>query len=201
MKRRSLLAVAVALAAVTLTAANYPRLVETWSDTTHDKVSFKKLLVIAITDDPEARWSFENGFAGQLKRSGVDGVTSYSLAPDLAKTDNRRLILTRLMEEGIDGAISVRLVPLKDVKEDDWIATWRERRGASLTFRMLVEEALPITGKKAKKFGVEVDLWETTNGYRVWAGRSNGHSLKQLRKEAPDLVQVIMDELKLTGRI
>ena len=98
-------------------------------------------------------------------------------------------------------AISVRLVPLKNVKEDDWIATWRERRGASLTFRMLVEETLPITVKKAKKFGVEVDLWETTNRYRVWAGRSNGHSRKQLRNEVSNLVQIIMDELKLTGRI
>ncbi len=33
---------------------------------------------------------------------------------------------------------------------------------------MLLEETLPVKPSKARRFGLEIAVWETENRYRVW---------------------------------
>jgi len=56
-----------------------------------------------------------------------------------------------------------------------------------------------MTTKKAKntRWGVEFALWETGQWDRIWAGRTPGHTDKQLTKGAGIYVQRVMDGLKI----
>ena len=175
-----------------------PSIVDSWRSPGF-KGEFHKLVVIGITDDQDVRHHFEDKFVSHLRGHGIDGVTSHSLVADLQQIENRNQILDRIMEQEIDGAISVRLVPLKRGGDDAWQRAWAEGREQDANLRMLIEETLPAEPTKASRFGLEIAVWETENGHRVWAGRTDGHKLKQLQKSAGDFIQYTLGALKDAG--
>jgi hypothetical protein len=179
------------------------KLVERWTDPQFERHRFEKLLVIAVAGDAEVRKNFENLFVSHLRGKGIEGVTSHSMIEDLTAVDaSARQELLRLIEERqIDGAISVRAVPLKDVDEQEWAAAWsQEVRGAG-TLRQLVEATLPVTGGKAKRYGIEAALWDAAGWERVWGGRTDPYTVEQMRKGAAEFVQLVMYGLDLDGLV
>jgi hypothetical protein len=172
-----------------------PSIRESWLSPNY-KGEFHKMIVIGISDDKAVRNHFEDKFVSHLRGKGIEGVTSHSLVADLQKIENRNQILDKIMEQEIDGAISVRVVPLKKGTEEAWHRAWAEGTEREDTLRMLIEETLPVEPSKAKLFGVEIAVWETKNSYRVWSGRSNGHKKKQLQEGAGDFIGYTLDALK-----
>jgi hypothetical protein len=197
MTRRGILLTAVTLTVVLLGANAEPRrLVERWIDKELEKRTFERLLVIAITDDYEARRNFENKFVSHLRGWKIDGVTSHSLVKDLTSTDDEKVVLDAIEGQEIDGAITVRVVPLKGISEEQWAAQWKAATESDGSVRALVDESLPLEGRKAKHYGIEVAVWETANGDRIWAGRTNPYTVKQMRKGSGEFVQFVMQALK-----
>jgi hypothetical protein len=172
------------------------KLVQTSIDAKQARVDYRKLLVIAITDDRSARRNFENKFVSYLRGRKVDGMTSHSLVASLSEVEDRTRILNTIAEQRVDSAITVRLVPLKETTEEEWGELWQESVRKDATVRMLIEETLPVSPVRSRKFGVEVALWDTTTGGRVWAGRSDVYKRKELESEAGNFVNMVMDELK-----
>jgi hypothetical protein len=172
------------------------KLVQTWVDTEHARVDYRNFLVIAITDDQSARHHFEDKFVSFLRGRKVDGMTSHSLVAELSKVEDRTQILDTLAEERVDSAITVRLVPLKGSSEEEWGSLWEESLRQDATVRMLIEDTLPVSPVRSRKYGVEVALWDTTTGGRVWAARSDVYKRKELESEAGNFVNMVMDELE-----
>ena len=168
-------------------------------ESTQKAREFKKLLIVAITDNQEVRRRFEDKFVSHLRGNGIDGVTSHSLVADLQQIENRDQIMDRIMEEKIDGAISVRVVPLEKGGDDTWHGAWAAGTQRDDNLRMLIEETLPVEPTKASRFGVEIAVWETENRYRVWAGRSDGHKLKELQEGAGGFIEYTVDALNDAG--
>ncbi len=175
-----------------------PAVEESWV-TSSFKGQFRNLVVIGITDDQEVRHHFEDKFVSHLRGNGIDGVPSHSLVADLQKIESRDRILDKIMEQKIDGAISVRLVPLEKGGDEAWQRAWAESVHQDANLRTLIEETLPVEPTEAKRFGLELAVWETSNRYRVWAGRSNGYKIKELRKSAGDFIGYTVDALKDAG--
>ena len=102
------------------------KLVDRWFDPEFERQKFKKLLVIAITDDLQARKNFENRFVSHLRGKYIEAVTSYSLVTDLVTLDGKSKedVLAAIDELKIDGAISVRTVSLRGLSEKDWGQAW-----------------------------------------------------------------------------
>ena len=199
MRRRTAIVSAVILCAFATGADKAPpSIMESWLSPSY-RGEFRNLIVIGISDDQEVRHHFEDKFVSHLRGHGIDGVTSHSLVADLQEIENRNQILDRIMEQKIDAAISVRVVPLEKDGEEAWQRVWAEATGRDDNLRMLIEETLPVEPTKAPRYGLEIAVWETNNRYRVWAGRTDGHKLKQLRAGAGDFIKYTLDALKDAG--
>jgi hypothetical protein len=198
-RRRIVLLVAAVLLALPSVAAKQHKLVEDWTNSDFKRRSFGKIVIVAITDDAEARKHFENKFVSHLRGRGVEASVSYGIAPDLAVPPSRGQVLEFIADEGVDAAISVRVVPLKDRGEAEWGAAWSEGVHGNGTLAQLIEASLPVTGTKAPGYGVEVSLWDTDNRLRIWSGRTNSYTRKQMRKGAGTFVQFVIDALRNEG--
>jgi len=194
-----LLGGAAALLVFAGAAAGEHRLVERWEAPDHESGKSRRLLVIAIADDQEARRNFENKFVSHLRGIGVDGVTSHSLVADLTSVENIEALRRILEDREIDGAISVRAVPLKGLGEEAWGDAWRQAVEGDGNLRALVDETLPLKEQKSKRYGVEVALWQTASRERVWAARTNSYTRKEMREGAGEFVQFVMQALRLAG--
>jgi hypothetical protein len=196
MGSRGVIVVLLAIAAIAVGAevARFS-LEQTWTDSGFQRRSFKKLVVIGISDDRETRHRFEDKFVSHLRGRGIQGTTSYSIVADLTVPQDEKKIVQTIEEQGIDGAISVRVVPMKQLDKAGWAAQWQERVETDGDLRELIDKTLPLRKKKAKRYGVEVALWETEQWDRVWGGRTDTYTRDQLRKGSGDFVQYVMDTL------
>ena len=194
-----LLATIVALG----TGAAKHRIEDRWTNPDIERVEHRKLLVIAITEDREARGIFEDRFVSHLRGKRIEGVTSRTMVPDLASIDDseREQIIKSIENQEIDGAISVRVVPLKGLSQTEWADAWKQEVRSDGTLRQLIEESLPLEGKKSSKYGIEVAFWDTKTGKLIWGGRTNPYTRDQMKKGAADLVQFVMYALELEDLI
>jgi hypothetical protein len=187
------------IALLLLGASSHGRIVEQRTAEDYQGPEFRKLIVVGITDDLEARKNFENKFVSHLRGRGIGGVTSYSLVPDLAAEEDEERIVREIEAQGIDGAITVRVLGLREpLTVEAWIAAWDEATRGEADLRELIDESLPVSKSWAKRYGVEAALWKTEGWERIWAGRTEPMSRKQLRKRSGAFVQSVMD--RLTGR-
>ena len=197
MSRRAATIAAFAAIAILLgTGAASHRLVDRWENPDYEKRNFLKLLVIGITDDRQSRHGFEDLFVSHLRGKGIDGVTSYSLVPELGTVDNEQALIAILEERQVDAAITVRAVPLKGLGEEQWAAQWNAAVRSDQTVRDLVDETLPLDQAKSKKYGLEVSLWDVEKRVRVWGARSTPYTVKQMRKGTGSFVQMVMQGME-----
>lgn len=196
MTSRRMLLAGLGLSVLLVGAASKGRIADQRLDEDVTHREFKKLIVLGITDDLQARKTFENKFVSHLRGRGLGAVTSYSLVPDLMAQEDEETVVREIQAQGIDAVITVRVVPLvKPLTEAAWIEAWTEASQKDGDLRELIDESLPVAETKARSYGVEAALWETGNWDRVWSGRLEAASRKTLRKRSGDFVQSVMDVL------
>jgi hypothetical protein len=197
MKRAAIVGSTLMLSLVLLGAQGGIRLIERWTHPGFETRQFSKFAVIGIAADDEIRRRFEDKCVSHLRGRQIGGVTSYSLVPDLKNPGNANEVMDRVMEQGIDGAITFRLVDIGTGGEDAWAESWRDAADSETNLRAYVTGAFPIPpGDKNARYGVEVAVWLAETRFRVWTARSGAHTRKQLRKHAGSFVQLVMDKLK-----
>lgn len=59
-----------------------------------------KAALVALTDDPDLRRSFEDGLAAKGRDRSYNAVTSYDIVPDVTDVNNRRF-LRRMLDERV----------------------------------------------------------------------------------------------------
>jgi hypothetical protein len=197
MTRRAIpLLILLAASLVLLGSASKARIADQRLTKGFEPREFKKLIVVGISEDLRARKTFENQFVSHLKGRGIGAVTSYSLVPDLMTHEDDEAVVDEIRALEIDGAITVRLVPLvKPLTQETWVARWVDASEKDGDLRDLIDFSLPVADTQAGSFGVEVALWETETWDRVWAGRIDPASRKVLRKNSGTFVQSVMDVL------
>jgi len=202
MKQRALALTLLAATVVLLGANGTYRLVNRWQNP-DEHLRFKKFLVVGISDVKEARHQFENNFVSQLRGRDIEGVASYTIVPDLIGIDDAEAdkILAAIEELKVDGVITVRAVPLIDLTEEEWIAAWKEQVVSDATIRELIDDSLPLVDAKAKRYGVELAVWDVETGVRFWAGRTNVLKRKQLSKGVPEFVRGVIGTLVMADLV
>ena len=170
---------------------------DSWLNPDFDKRGFHKMMIIGISED-RVRNSFEDKFVSHLRGRGYDGMISYRLAPDLHDPPDRDKVLEAIADKNVDGAITVRVVPLdKQHPADKWISNWLASLYKPVPPRELIRAALATNNPKAKKLGLEVSLWDTDGeeAVLVWAARSRVLKRKELEEGASRLVDMVMNKL------
>jgi hypothetical protein len=101
---------AVALLAVFMIAGcASTRITSQWTNPEMRSPSFKRIMVIGVSEQASIRRSFEDEFVQRLRSAGQDAVPSYRFIPQPGKVSEA--ILKRAVDQaGADGAIITRLL-------------------------------------------------------------------------------------------
>lgn len=182
-------------------AADDHKLVQTWVNPEYEDVRLTRVIIVGIAGLTEERKQFEDKFLTHLRGRNIDGMTSHSIVPHLDDVEDREALIRTLHAEGIEAAITVRLVRLDQQTEEQWAEAWGRQPGSGIRIRDLVEQTLPEPKKAAKNYGVEVALWEADRWSMVWAARSDSYKRKELKKAAAPFVQRTMAALMDEGII
>ena len=192
--RRTILPCALLLVAVPLFGAvKYPVIMDSWSSGT--ATSYRKVIIVAITNDLEARKHFENKFVSHMRSRNIEAVTSRSMVPDLHNVEDREKLLAEIEAQSIDAVFHVRLVSLKDRTEEEWGAAWKASLGPDLTLRQVVESD-PIDMKKTKLFGVEIGVWSIEEQALVFAARTDPYKRKELDGAGGAFAEIVLNMLE-----
>jgi hypothetical protein len=179
--------------------ADDPGLVDRWMDPGAARIGLHKVLIVGIARDPAARRHFEDRFVSVLRSHNTEGVTSYSIVPDLQAPRDPAEVSKTLFAQRVDGVITVRLKPVDAKSEEAWAAGWRAAQEEPQRARAYVEASLKETNPEADDFGAEVTLWSlgsVDTGRRIWAGRFPRQSIKYLRKHVNEMVQLVINEMQ-----
>jgi len=199
MKRIVLAAVAAALCASGAWARGpVYQLVEARTEPGPSADPLEKLIVVGISDDRDVRNRFEDKFVSYLRAQGILAAASHTLVSDLTNPGDRERILEELVREKVDGALTVRVVPLEAEGEDGWAAAWRAWAAAPSGVGDLVRKTVPVQKKKAKRYGVEFALWDIGSPRPLWAARTGTYGLRDLQMGVSDLLQAAITSLRDT---
>ena len=99
----------ILFATVTFAGCATKRIVSDWTNPAYNSPSFKKIMVIGVSEQTAIRRNFEDRLAAELREAGVDAVPSYRYIPETGKVAQERL-LTAVEKTQADAAIVTRLV-------------------------------------------------------------------------------------------
>lgn len=198
MTRAGFVGVAAVLLLATRASAGGYALVDSRTDSGVTARRLEKVLVIGISDDREVRNRFEDKFVSHLRGKGILATASHTLVPDLASPVDREELLAALAREQVDGAMTVRTVPLDKVGESAWAEAWSAWAEHPSTVADLVRRTIPVGKKRAKRYGIEFALWDLTSRRPVWTARTGSHALGELRSGVGDLLQLAIEALRDT---
>lgn len=78
-------------------------LVDVWHDASYKEAPLKKVLIIAMRNEPTQRRIWEDAFVGELAKTGTNALPSYHLFPDgLPDTDQ---VIRTVQDNGFDGIL------------------------------------------------------------------------------------------------
>jgi len=93
--------------------------VKRWNDPDYQGPALKKILVIGIIKDDAKRRSFEQNFSSQITTSNRSAIASYTVLPNLEKTNKKAQVLAAVSKTGADGVLVVTLLRVSKVERDD----------------------------------------------------------------------------------
>ncbi|HSE96774.1 MAG TPA: hypothetical protein VLD57_00800 [Blastocatellia bacterium] len=169
------------------------KLTTTWRDPQVATVNFSKIVVAFISKDADLRRRVEGGLARRIPRS----VAASTLVPD-EEIKDREAVKARLLSNGVDGAIVVRLVDMKRETVvsmgDSWVVglpsywdTWDTNWITINTATYAFEEKI-VTA--------DIILYSVDKAKPIWVGRMKATNPKNLRELLDDLVKAGAAELK-----
>ena len=171
-------------------------LADHWKNPDADRIGFNKVVVVGITRDAVARRAFEDRFVSLLRGRSMQGITSYTLVPDLANVPDPEKVLETILADQVDGVFTVRFAPIDDkAAEEAWPEAWRADVGTPARVRDYVRATMQKPYADAKRYGAEIAVWEVESGRRLWAGRLFPLKRKELHKHASLLTQDVMNQL------
>lgn len=196
LRRATALLLTSLLALVTAATASDLGLADRWKNPDADRVGFAKVVVVGITHDAASRRQFEDRFVSLLRGRSMQGITSYTLVPDLAHVDDPQKVVETILADGVDGVFTVRFAPI-DGKEAEaaWPAAWRADIDTPARVREYVDATMRRPFVEAKRYGAEITVWEVATGRRLWAGRFNPLKRSELQKNASGMTQDVMNQL------
>jgi hypothetical protein len=169
------------------------KLTTTWRDPQVADINFSKIVVAFISKDADLRRRVEGGLARRISRS----VAASTLVPD-DEIKDREAVKARLLSNGVDGAIVVRLVDMKRETVvsmgDSWVVglpsywdTWDTNWITINTASYAYEEKI-VTA--------DIILYSVAKAKPIWVGRMKATNPKNLRELLDDLVKAGAGELK-----
>jgi len=192
--------IAVFLPALLLGAcATSTNLVNVWEDPGYSDVPFRKVIVLGLGAEGGTSQTFEDIFAAELTRRGVEGVPGHTLFP-AGEQPSREAIEKAAKDAGADGFLVARLV--KSNKETQQVPGYSPTVvpgvGYYNNFYGYYTAAVtynPPVSYQYEVVTVETNLWDVRTSKLVWAGTTQTFAPGSVNQEAPGFAKVIIDAL------
>ena len=202
---KSIWVLLLVVAVMILTGCSSTRLVSSWNDEAVPGGTFKKPLVLAISNKEAIRGKLEDKFVRELRAIGVEGLQSYRIFTDL-KGVNHTTILNRLPDLGLDCALVVHLVDLK--KETVIVPgqtnlyptgayTMPGHYNSFGTYYAQSYNAVnsPAYSYESKIYTLETNLYDARNGKLVWSAATETMNPSSIDAAVEDFVKVVMKNI------
>ena len=103
------LAAAAVIAATLTSCAASTQLTSSWADPTAEGRSYKKIVVVGVTNKTSARHEYEDAWTRELAARGIEATPSYNFGGPDTKLD-KDAAMQKLQEMGADAVLVTRLV-------------------------------------------------------------------------------------------
>jgi hypothetical protein len=154
-------------------------LVESWKDQETPRKRYGDLLVVAISENRQARQIVEEVLAAELRKKGLSATPSYTVTGVEAQL-SRSLIEKAVQATAADSVVTTRLVDLKERKHSSggFVMTSRETTGyADYYGAGMVSYATfdmkPVEITTSTTYALETNLFDTATQRLVWGGITN----------------------------
>ena len=178
--------------------ASSTKLVNVWQDPAYSSGPFKKIIVLGLGSDGAMSQTFEDIFAAELKRRGVEAIPGYTLLPQGQQT-SREAMEQAAKNAGADGFLVARLV--KTDKETQYepgytptipgVGYYNNFYGY---YSAAVTYAPPVT-YQYEVVTVETNLWDVRTDKLVWSGTTQTFAPGSVSQEAPGFAKLIVNAL------
>ncbi len=174
-------------------------LVDVWNDPSYHESPLKKILVIAIRRNPVQRRIWEDAFAGDLSKHGVEATSSYHLFPDAFPDTNQ--VVESVKENGFDGILVTRLLLTKTQTHNvhAYVSTegttrYNNFRNRYETYYHDVDHPGYVDSLIVKRRSI--DVWVIRNEDRlIWSATSNTPEMNTVEAVQSDIADLVGDEL------
>jgi hypothetical protein len=193
--------VAVVLPLLLLGAcATSTKLVNVWQDPAYAAGPFKKIIVLGLGAEGATSRAFEDIFAAELKKRGVDAIPGHTVFPPDGQP-TREVIEQTAKNVGADGFLVARLV--KTDKETQYTPGYSPTVlpggvGYYNNFYGYYSAAVTYSPPVAYQYEVvtiETNLWDVRSDKMVWAGTTQTFAPGSVNQEAPGFAKLIIDAL------
>ncbi|HEY5974472.1 MAG TPA: hypothetical protein VIU41_06980 [Geobacteraceae bacterium] len=214
MKRFSCL-VLLLLLTVVLPGCASISLVDSWKDPGVAAKQYRKVLVVGIADKMQMRHIFEEVFADEVRKRGIEAVPSYLLTG--SDKLSRPILEAATIKSGADAVITTRVVNLKrnaDVRTG-FIMTEKGYTSASLgepfiqptdlfdyygttvAYAEFKHQSVEVTMSKVAT--VETNLFDGTTRKMVWSGTSSAVNPDGMITASSELAKVVIKAMSAAG--
>ena len=183
--------VAIAAAALALSACATTTIKDSWMDASVRTAPFRKVVVIAVDGDVTAQRIFEDVMAEKLRTVGVDGVQGYRFLPQGRATEEQ--MQAAVVQSGADGLMLVRSKGVRTETEvrtamvpggygPGWYGWYGGWYGVPEVYQWRIAT-------------VETSIFDVASKRLVWTGVTETYDPASFRKEAGRLGDIIVGAL------
>lgn len=173
------------------------QLVNQWSNPAYTSPSFKKVMVIGVTQQATMRRTFEDEFTAQLKTAGVNAVPSYLYMSQDGPAGEAAL-KQALKEAAADAVIITRLVRVQQKTE---IAPGYYAPDPAMAVHPLYTTAWngyyePPIVYRSEIYTCETSLYDTRKNQLIWKGTAQTEARGNLGQEIKDYASIMITALQ-----
>lgn len=166
----------------------------------------KKILLITVSPNPDARVALEDMFAGELSLRGATVVASHEPFPELPK--DRETLRKKVVDEGFDAVVVSRLVgeDRKVVWKEGYTGYAAEYQGMDWWggyWYTVQQVQVPGYLQDKSRVRVQTDFWWTSgaSGQLAWSGTSDSLDPRTTPQAAHDVAVGVAKALAKAGLI
>ncbi len=187
------------------------QVVGSWTNPAYEYTSYRKILVVGISGNPEARQVFENTMAAGLKERGYDAVLSQFVLPPDAKDMPKEELRALLQENGFEAVLTMALARVQSDTEfrpsaydtthyRSFHAYYGYAAGPRGDFYF--PDAKPSEPKIKRTFILEANFYDLKGKSGVmWNAQSKTVNPHDLNEFAHEYAKVLLTELYASGII
>jgi hypothetical protein len=170
-----------------------------WRDASYTSGPLKKILVVAVRKDQSRRRTWEDGFAAELSRRGVDATPSYRVITDTLP--DMRLINTIARDRSFDGLVLIGKVSRKTTQS---VTAGIDLNSPNLAshpwggwdYGYYDHEYYPGYPVEHEIVKDEIEVWATQGGGRmIWTGVGELRDRDREKDASGDIIALIVPEL------